>query len=506
MAAAARARSYPSERRARVASILSRIAEQCGILDSSRGPLERFSRPGSIVVVAGQQPGLFGGPLYTLYKLMTAASLAREIEASTGVPTVAVFWIASDDHDFEEVRTTYVSDGGVEPTPLSYPAEAAPRGVSVARIRFGPAVEALVRSAESLAPPSPFRDSVLSRLKAAYAPGRCFAEAFARFVAPIAASEGVLLFDASDEEAKATAMPIFEREVALGGATSAAAKERGEALTAAGYHAQIGRVGNELNLFWHGREREAVRVTESGAFRLATSGQELTASKLMALIRNRPADVSPGVLLRPLVQDYLFPTAAYVGGPAEVAYWAQVYALYPLFDVEPPAIAPRAGATLLEPRVARVLERFHLEWAALAGDAETAVQAGLRAILPDDFGTLFSRERGELEAVFGRLRGAVTAFDPSLEAAVTTTGNRIEREIEGLEKKLMHVWKRRQEESVQQIRRAHGHLFPHGGLQERTVSLLGLASRYGPPFFEHLRASLGKPGSHTLIPLGVSDE
>src|SRR5262249_4907532 len=156
--------------------------------------------------------------------------------------------------------------------------------------------------------------------------------------APLVASQGVLLFDASDEEGKAVALPVFEREIALGGGSSVCARERGEALEKAGYHAQIARAGDELSLFWHGREREAVRVTESGALRLATSGQELTASKLLALVRNRPADVSPGVLLRPLVQDHLFPTAAYVGGPAEVAYWAQVLALYPLFDMEPPAV------------------------------------------------------------------------------------------------------------------------------------------------------------------------
>jgi len=506
MVAAARARAYPAERRAAAAAILGRQAEQFGVLDPSRAALTRFARPDSIAVVSGQQPGLFGGPLYTLYKLLTAARLARELEGTTGVPSVAVFWVASDDHDFDEVRTIHMSDGGEGPTPLSYPAEAAPRGVSAARVTFGPAVEALVRSAESLLPPSPFRDAVLARLKAAYAPGRGFAEAFARFLAPIAAEEGVLLFDASDGEAKAAALPIFEREVALGGGSSMVAKERGEALEKAGYHAQIGRGGNELNLFWHAREREAVRVTDSGAFRLMTSGQELSASKLLALIRNRPADVSPGVLLRPLMQDYLFPTAAYVGGPAEVAYWAQVHALYPLFDMEPPAVTPRAGATLLEPKVARVLERFGLEWTQLAGDAEGAVQAGLRALLPEDFGTLFARERRELEAVLARVKEAVLAFDPSLEAAVGTAGNRIEREIEALEKKLMHVWKRRQEESVQQIRRAHGHLFPRGGLQERTVSFLGYAARYGPPLVERLKSSLGAPGSHTLIPLGASDE
>lgn len=504
--AAARARDYPAARRARTASILARQAESWGVLDASREALDRFARADSVAVVSGQQPGLFGGPLYTLYKLLTAANLARTIESATGVTTVPVFWIASDDHDFEEIRTTYVSDGAADPTPLAYPAEAAPRGVSASRIRFGPAVEALVRSAESVVPPSPFRDSVLTRLREAYAPGRGFAEAFARFLAPVAAEQGVLLFEASDEEAKAAAMPIFEREVALCGGSSALARERGEALEAAGYHAQIGRVGNELNLFWHGREREAIRVTEAGTFRLAVSGQELTSSKLLALMRNRPADVSPGVLLRPLMQDHLFPTAAYVGGPSEVAYWAQVYALYPLFDLEPPAVAPRAGATLLEGKVARVLDRFHLDWAALAGDPEAAVQAGLRALLPEDFGTLFERERVALEAVVGRLRTAVTQFDPSLEAAVATAGNRIERETEGLEKKLMHVWKRRQEESVQQIRRAHGHLFPRGHLQERTVSLLGYAARYGPALLSRLRESLGEPGSHTLIPLGVSDE
>lgn len=504
--AAARSREYPNERRARVASILARQAEQWGVLDASREALARFARAGTVAVVSGQQPGLFGGPLYTLYKLLTAAKLARAIEEETGATTVAVFWIASDDHDFEEVRTTYVSDGTAEPTPLSYPAEAAPRGVSAARVRFGPAVEALVRSAESLVPPSPFREALLARLREAYAPGRGFAEAFARFVAPIAAGQGVLLLEASDEEVKAAALPVFEREVALGGGSSLAAKERGEDLEKAGYHAQIGRAGNELNLFWHGREREAVRVTEAGAFRLASSGQELSGSKLLALIRNRPADVSPGVLLRPLVQDHLLPTAAYVGGPAEVAYWAQVYALYPLFDLAPPAVAPRAGATLLEAKVSRVLDRFGLDWKSLAGDPEQAVQAGLRALLPEDFGQLFERERGELEAVLGRLKAAVAAFDPSLESAIVTAGHRVEREIEGLERKLMHVWKRRQEESVHQIRRAHGHLFPRGHLQERTVSLLGYAARYGPPLLERLRQSLGAPGSHTLISLGVSEE
>jgi bacillithiol synthase len=503
--AAARARDYPDARRAKTVSILARQAESWGVGDASRDALAKLARPGTVAVVSGQQPGLFGGPLYTLYKMLTAANLARSIEAATGTPAVAIFWIASDDHDFEEVRTTFVSDGTADPTPLSYPAEAAPRGVSAARVRFGPAVEALVRSAESMIPPSPFRESVLARLRAAYAPGRGFSEAFARFTAPLAAEQGMLLFEAADEEAKAAALPIFEREVALGGGSSAAAKERGEALEKAGYHAQIGRAGNELNLFWHGREREAVRVTDSGALRLAGSGQEMTASKLLALIRNRPADVSPGVLLRPLMQDWLFPTAAYVGGPSEVAYWAQVYALYPLFDMEPPAIAPRAGATLLEARVARVLERYRLDWAALAGDSEAAVQAGLRSLLPEDFGTLFQREREQLEALLGRLKESVVAFDPSLEAAVATAGHRIERETDGLEKKLMHVWKRRQDESVQQIRRAHGHLFPGGHLQERTVSWLTYAARYGPPLVEKVREALGAPGSHTLISLGVSD-
>jgi bacillithiol biosynthesis cysteine-adding enzyme BshC len=506
MADAARARAYPDDRRAKVVALLARQAEQHGVLDASRAALEALARPGTVAVVAGQQPGLFGGPLYTMYKLLTAASLAREIEAATGVPAVPLFWIASDDHDFEELRTIWISDGGEEPTALAYPAEAAPRGVSAARIRFGPAVEALVRSAESLVPPSPFREPALARLKASYAPGRGFSEAFARFIAPIAAEQGVLLLEASDEEAKAIALPVFEREVALGGGSSTVAKERGEALEKAGYHAQIGRVGNELNLFWHGREREAVRVTDSGAFRLMASGQELSASKLLALIRNRPADVSPGVLLRPLMQDYLLPTAAYVGGPAEVAYWAQVIALYPLFDQEPPAVAPRAGATLLEAKVARVLERFGLEWGALAGDAESAVQAGLKALLPEDFGRLFEREKAELEAVLRRLKEAVMAFDPSLEAAITTAGHRMERETEALEKKLMHVWKRRQEESVQQIRRAHGHLFPHGRLQERAASFFGYYARYGPPLVERLRASLGKPGSHVLVTLGGPGE
>jgi uncharacterized protein YllA (UPF0747 family) len=130
----------------------------------------------------------------------------------------------------------------------------------------------------------------------------------------------------------------------------------------------------------------------------------------------------------------------------------------------------------------------------------------LKALLPEDFERVFERERGEVQSALRRLKESVVAFDPSLEAAITTAGHRMEREIEALEKKLMHVWKRRQEESVQQIRRAHGHLFPHGGLQERTAAFFGYYARYGPPLVDRLRSSLGKPGSHVLIPLGGPGE
>lgn len=496
------ARSYPADRRARVAAMLQRQAERAGLLDASRESLARFARPNTVAVVSGQQPGLFGGPLYTLYKLLTAVSYARAVEAGAGTPAVAIFWIASDDHDFEEVRRAWLSDGSPEPAAVEYPLDKAPHGVSVSRITLGPAVEAAVRGAESFLPPSEFREGLLARLRDAYAPGRGWSDAFARFLGGFAAELGALVFDASDEEAKAIAMPVFEREIALRGRSAEAARARGEELARRGYHAQIARAGNELNLFWHTREREAVRIPEGGGYRLATSGQELTESKLLALVRNRPADVSPGVLLRPLVQDHLFPTAAYIGGSSEVAYWAQVNAIYPLFDMDPPAIAPRAGATLLEPKTARALDRFGLDWSALAGDPESAIQAALRALLPEDFPALFERERGAVLEAMRRIEEAVLGFDPSLKSAVDTAGNKVKHETEVLEKKLLQVWKRRQEESVLQIRRAAGALFPRGGLQERTYSILGYLARYGPSLPATLLPSLGEPGGHALVPLG----
>jgi uncharacterized protein YllA (UPF0747 family) len=291
----------------------------------------------------------------------------------------------------------------------------------------------------------------------------------------------------------------------LRGKSTAAARAAGDALVSRGYHAQVARAGTELNLFWHGAMREPVRVGDDGALRLAGSGKSVKPSALVAMMRERPEDVSPGVLLRPMVQDRLFPTAAYVGGPSEIAYWAQVNAVYPLFDAVPPAVAPRAGATLLEPKVARILDRFGIAWPALAGDVEAVVGEALTALLPDDFPALFERERDVLRKSFGRLEERVTAFDPSLKGAVTTAAGRMEHEATGLEKKLMQVWKRRQDESVQQIRRAAGLLFPGGKLQERAHAPLAYMARYGPGLAAHLARSLGKPGSHVLVPLGGKD-
>jgi bacillithiol biosynthesis cysteine-adding enzyme BshC len=502
LAVRAAGRAYPADRRATMGAILRRQAGQFGVAGDSRDALAAFERGDAVAVVAGQQPGLFGGPLYTLYKALTAVALARGIGTASGRPAVPIFWVASDDHDFEEVRRAHLNDGGPEPRPFEYPADAAPRGVSLARVRIGDAVEPLLAGLEALLPSSEFRAPLLERLRDAYAPGRTWSEAFARFAGGMLAPLGALVFDPSDEEAKRLALPVFEREIALGGASARAAREVGEALERTGYHAQISRTGDELNLFWHGEHREALRVAPDGRLRLVESGRTLAPEELLRMLRERPADASPGVLLRPLVQDHLFPTAAYVGGPAEVAYWAQVGALYPLFGLEATAVAPRAGATLLEPRIAKILDRFGLGWDALAGDVEHTIGEALRRMLPEDFPALFAHERAGWQESFGRLRDAVTAFDPSLRSAAETAAGHVTHQGEALERKLMQVWKRRQEESVAQIRRAAGQLFPHGGLQERTLSILGFSARYGPGLLPRIAAALPAPGTHALIELG----
>jgi bacillithiol biosynthesis cysteine-adding enzyme BshC len=505
-AAAARSaasRSYPDLRRAAIASVMKRQASELGAASVSAPAIAKFEKKDTLAVVAGQQPGLFGGPLYTVYKALTCVHLARRVEEASGRPTVPIFWVASDDHDFDEVRKAWVTDGfGSDPVLLEY--EAGGPHASFSRIRIGAAIEPVLAKLEEALGAAPEAGLVMARLKDAYAPGRSWAEAFARFMAGVVGPLGMIVFDPADAEAKRVALPVFEREVELGGRSAAVARDRGEALVRRGYHAQIARAGNELNLFWHGdAEREAVRVDEDGAFR-AAGGQRWTRQELIAAGRARPEDLSPGVLLRPLVEDYLLPTAAYVGGPSEVAYWAQVFALYPLFEMAPPAIAPRAGATLLEPKVARTLNKFHLSWEALSGDVEVVIREALRAILPEQFRGVFEEERKKWSDGFRRIEEQVLAFDPSLKPAVIAAHGRVEREIETLEKKLLHVWKRRQEESVQQIRRARSHLFPHGELQERVACYAGFASRHGAWLTERLTDALQDPGAHELVSLGGS--
>jgi bacillithiol biosynthesis cysteine-adding enzyme BshC len=499
---AATSREYPASRRAAVASILRRQAESWGLLEASRESLERFTRPDTIVVVSGQQPGLFGGPLYTLYKTLTGIAFARELERATGRPVVPIFWIASDDHDFEESRRAFLGDGGAPLTELAYPLEAAPRGVSLARVLLAPPVLDLLREADLALGSTTFRADVMGRLREAYTPGRGWTEAFARLAGGWVAPWGALVFDPADPEAKRLALPVFEREIELHGRSAEAARAKGEELLSRGYHAQIARSGQELNLFWHGEAREALRLSRDGTLRLAESGREIGDRELLAKLRERPEDASPGVLLRPIMQDYLLPTAAYVGGPSEVAYWAQVYALYSLFEMSPPAIVPRGGATILEPKIAKILERMGIPWDALAGDVEAVIRSTLAGFLPVDLPALFEKERAGWIESMKRIEGAVTSFDPSLKAAAETATGRMVHEGQALEKKLMQVWKRRHEESVQKIRRARESLFPGGGLQERRVSVLGYAAEHGPALFEEFRGKIREPGAHVLVTPG----
>jgi bacillithiol biosynthesis cysteine-adding enzyme BshC len=482
-----------AERTARLERPMSALAEALARQQETRGAKAAAERaralttPGATAIVTGQQAGLFGGPLFVLWKALAAVRVARLLEEERGKPVVPVFWVASDDHDFAEIRSTSLIDAAGAIRTLRYAPRHEPVGQPAWAIPLDDTIGALVEELGEALPPALGRDETLAAVAECYRPGVALSEAFACLVSRLL--PGIVVLDPADPALKRLMAPVLERELREGSPTSRLALEAGEALLAAGYHQQVPVRPGFLNLFAVVDGQRRALGLANGTVEVRGTRERWTVEEALRRLQADPSPWSPGALLRPLAQDALLPTAAYVGGPAEIAYHAQIAPSYAHFGIPRPALLPRPSLTLVEPPQARALDAERLTLGDLVGDPEALVSRWAREAYPD-VEAAFARAREAIERELGGVEGALGAHDPTLRAATASARGRALHQVEGLHEKALRALKKRDQGRAERLRRTRDALLPGGALQERGLGLVGALGRHGLSFASGLEALL----------------
>jgi bacillithiol biosynthesis cysteine-adding enzyme BshC len=451
----------------------------------------------TVAIVTGQQAGLFGGPLFTLLKAMTALKLAREIAREHGVPAVAIFWIDAEDHDWEEVRSCTVFDPSLAPRTVSLAARPGADPAPVATIALDASVEKALDDLAAALPDTEFRHAVLDGLRRAYQPGVGMAEAFGRWMEHVLGDRGLVVYDSSDPASKPLVSQVFARELSMPGQTGRLAALAGSDLTARGYHAQVHAQDDSLALFHLEGGRRSIRQ-QDGHF--VVGDQEYPTAALVQQATERPAGFSPNVLLRPVVQDTLFPTICYVAGPNELAYLGQLRGVYGHFGVPMPLMYPRASATLVDAAAARFLNKYKMPLESLQAQDEAALNDLLKTQIPPAVEDSFVAAAKAIETEMERVIAAMPALDPTLEGAARSTLTRMQHDLQTLHNKMISAAKRRDETLRRQFVHARDLTFPSGHAQERTIGFVSFLNQYGPALIDRLDEELPLDlGRHWIV-------
>ncbi len=449
--------------------------------------LQRLREPGSFVVTTGQQPGLFTGPLYTIYKAVSAASLARVLERQWQRPVVPVFWSAGDDHDFAEAsHASWISgDGNVTTVALSAREPDAPL-TPMYRQSLGLEVEqALARLTADL-PSAEFKDYTLEWLRRHYRPDATVAASFAGALAELLAPLGIVVLDSTHPVLKRLASRHLVRALGLARDLDRDLGHRSEELRLAGIDPGVS-VGDGATLVMlegdQGRDR---LVLEDGEFVTRRSRERFDLAALQRIAAAEPERLSPNVLLRPVVESALLPTVAYLAGPGELRYLALTTPVYERMRIPRQLALPRWSGILVEPRVDRVLQKFNIDLEDLL-EPPGALEAKLvRAQLPEESVRTLEQLRSALTSGYDRLAESAADIDPTLARPVQGARNQALSGVQDIERKLVQHLKRRQEIELSQIGKARTVVLPENKPQERVLTIAPFLARYGPSLLSEL--------------------
>jgi bacillithiol biosynthesis cysteine-adding enzyme BshC len=475
--------SYQTDRTA-LCDALAAANARWGASPQTFSNIERLRSPTSVAVVTGQQTGLLTGPLYTLYKALSAVKLAACLTAR-GTDAAPVFWMATEDHDWEEVQTAEVIACDGRLASLSVPGGLHKEGEQVGGVALDASVEEATKRLFELLPSSEFVPDLERLVRDAYAPGRAFGEAFARMLAALTGAYGLLLLDPLDPALKRLAAPLYSEAARHGAEIAAATDARSRELEAAGYHAQVHTSPDSFPLFLiTDGARRALTRTKDDRYRSKGTDHEYTAEELAALALREPERFSPNVTLRAVVQDYLLPTIAYFGGAAEVAYFAQTAESYRVLSRPATPVLHRASLTVVERRTERTLERYGLRLEDFFGGLEPVIARVVEEHLGSEVAGAFDETDATVSGALDELQIKLRDFDPTLADALDGGRRKIAHQLEGLRARFHRAQMQRDRAVLRQLERASTALYPEKGLQERHVNAASLLARHGRYFVE----------------------
>jgi bacillithiol biosynthesis cysteine-adding enzyme BshC len=460
-------------------------AHHCGI--KTLANIDLLGNDNTVAVVTGQQIGICSGPLYTLYKTITAIQLSVQLSAQfPEYNFVPVFWIEGEDHDFKEVNNiNFITSNGqcqkVEYLIGGKPLEGNPGPVgNVVIDRF---IDKFFEDLQSHLQETEFKAQLLASLRGHYRVGTTLGKAFVGLMNQLFEDSGLVFLNPDNKELKQLLKPLFQKEIAAITKTSQLVIERSAELEEH-YHAQI--KAKSLNLFmFHKGGRYLIEPREND-YSLKGTRQFFSKEELNTIVENSPEAISSNVVLRPVCQDTILPTVAYVGGPSEIAYFAQLKPVYEFFDVPMPVVYPRASVTIVEEKVKNILEKFQVEFTEIFSNLDPVLIRIAEQVSEVKVDALFESLQRHVQEAIAESRFGIQQIDPTLSGAVDSTLSRIEAQLNVLKEKTQLAQQRRQDVTIKQVEKVAMNILPNSNFQEREFNVIYYMNKYGPDFVKWL--------------------
>jgi len=473
-------------------------------LDSAHKTLENIEllkNPQTLCVFAGQQTGVMIGPMYTIYKALAAVKLAEKYQELLGHPVIPCFWMATDDHDFKEVHSAYFLNRPGELVDIAFNPVKDYGGIPIANMTLDEGVKDFVEAVGDALLDTEFKPELMAFLKEIYRPGMKLAEAFARLFNRFLGDYGIVLVDPNFPGLKELFKDVLATEIQNHKQTFEIYIKRSEQLLKLGYHNQVQKNAATLNVFYHNPARLNINV-QGENYVLENSREQYSRSWFLDKVDKWPQQFSPNVLLRPIAQCSAFPTLCQIAGPSELAYYIQLMPLFDFFRVPEPIIFPRPGMTLIEPHIGKTLSKYGLEIDQLKNNPDFSISNVIERMFPSDAALSLISIQERLKSDLDKIAETLQKTDPEGHQLAGNLAKRFDYEMNEIRKKLKATNKKRHDDVVNQIKKAYGYLFPEGKLQERTISPVYFANKFGPRIFEEIYNGLDIDNhKHVLLEL-----